>query len=283
LRETSISVQAIVDGLRVNYDVAQRERRMLIGRTAVASRQPSGVWWEQRAGLQADDKKMPTILVVDDEAIVREVVTQYLKQDGFAVETAADGNEALDRFTAARPDLVLLDLMLPGIDGLEVCRRIRMQSNVPIIMVTAKSDEVDTIIGLGVGADDYISKPFSPRELVARIKAVLRRTTAPPVADGDPISFGTLSIRPDRRQVTVAGRPVELTAREFDLLTFLARHPGQVFTRDELLDKVWDWAYVSDGGTVTVHIRRLRQKIESDPERPRHVKTVWGVGYKFEP
>jgi len=283
LRETSKSVQAIVDGLRVNYDVAQRERRMLIGRTAVASRQPSGVWWEQRAGLQADDKKMPTILVVDDEAIVREVVTQYLKQDGFSVETAADGNEALDRFTAARPDLVLLDLKLPGIDGLEVCRRIRMQSNVPIIMVTAKSDEVDTIIGLGVGADDYISKPFSPRELVARIKAVLRRTTAPPVAEGDSISFGTLSIRPDRRQVTVAGRPVELTAREFDLLTFLARHPGQVFTRDELLDKVWDWAYVSDGGTVTVHIRRLRQKIESDPERPRHVKTVWGVGYKFEP
>ena len=227
---------------------------------------------------------MPTILIVDDEAIVREVVSQYLTQDGFTVETAADGNEALTRFADARPDLVLLDLMLPGIDGLEVCRRIRTQSNVPIIMVTAKSDEVDTIIGLGVGADDYIGKPFSPRELAARVKAVLRRASTPPqLVEGDPLHFGALTIRPDRRQVSIGDRPVELTAREFDLLEFLARHPGQVFTRDDLLDKVWDWSYASDGGTVTVHIRRLRQKIESDPERPRYVKTVWGVGYKFEP
>jgi len=227
---------------------------------------------------------MPTILIVDDEAIVREVVSQYLTQDGFTVEVAADGTEALARFAIARPDLVLLDLMLPGIDGLEVCRRIRTQSNVPIIMVTAKSDEIDTIIGLGVGADDYIGKPFSPRELVARIKAVLRRAaTPPPVAEGDPLRFGMLIIRPDRRQVTVSGQSVDLTSREFDLLEFLARHPGQVFTRDELLDKVWDWSYASDGGTVTVHVRRLRQKIEADPEKPRHVKTVWGVGYKFEP
>lgn len=256
---------------------------MTFNKTVWATRDPIGAWWRQRDGRQAGIRTMPTILVVDDEAIVREVVSQYLTQDGFAVETAADGVEALERFASGRPDLVLLDLMLPGIDGLEVCRRIRSQSNVPIIMVTAKSDEVDTIIGLGVGADDYVGKPFSPRELVARIKAVLRRATAPPVAEGDPITFGALSIRPDRRQVTVAGRAVDLTAREFDLLTFLARHPGQVFTRDELLDKVWDWAYVSDGGTVTVHIRRLRQKIETDPERPRYVKTVWGVGYKFEP
>jgi DNA-binding response OmpR family regulator len=227
---------------------------------------------------------MPTILVVDDESIVREVVAQYLTQDGFTVETAADGHEALTRFATARPDLVLLDLMLPGIDGLELCRRIRTLSNVPIIMVTAKSDEIDTIIGLGVGADDYIGKPFSPRELVARIKAVLRRvTTPPPISDGDPIHFGILTVRPDRRQVDIGGQRIDLTAREFDLLEFLARHPSQVFTREELLDKVWDWSYVSDGGTVPVHVRRLRQKIEADPERPRYVKTVWGVGYKFEP
>jgi DNA-binding response OmpR family regulator len=229
-------------------------------------------------------RAMPTILIVDDEAIVREVVGQYLEQDGFKVETAADGKEALTLFSSARPDLVLLDLMLPGVDGLEVCRRIRALSNVPVIMLTAKSDEIDTIIGLGIGADDYVGKPFSPRELVARIKAVLRRASSPPpVAEGDPLHFGTLTIRPDRRQVQIAGQSVELTAREFDLLEFLAKHPGQVFTRDDLLDKVWDWSYASDGGTVTVHIRRLRQKIEADPERPRFVKTVWGVGYKFEP
>jgi two-component system response regulator ResD len=225
-----------------------------------------------------------TILIVDDEPIVREVVAQYLRQEGFAVEAAADGPEGLRRFAAARPDLILLDLMLPGVDGLEVCRRVRAQSNVPIIMLTAKGDEIDTIIGLGVGADDYVAKPFSPRELVARIKAVLRRAAAPPpLMEGDPLRFGPLTIRPDRRQVEVAGQAVDLTAREFDLLVFLASHPGQVFSRDELLDKVWDWAFASDGGTVTVHVRRLRQKIEADPERPRWVKTVWGVGYKFEP
>ncbi len=226
---------------------------------------------------------MPTVLIVDDEEIVREVVAQYLRQDGFVVEIASDGPEALKSFARSRPDLVLLDLMLPGIDGLEVCRRIRTQSNVPVIMVTAKGDEVDTIIGLGVGADDYVSKPFSPRELVARVKAVLRRSTTPLLAEGDPLHFGSITIRPEQRQVEVAGDSVELTAREFDLLVFLANHPRQVFSRDELLDKVWDWAYASDGGTVTVHIRRLRQKIEADPERPRHIKTVWGVGYKFEP
>lgn len=222
-------------------------------------------------------------MIVDDEAIVREVVTEYLRRDGFNVETAADGYEALQRFASARPDLVLLDLMLPGIDGLEVCRRIRSTSNIPIIMVTAKGDETDTVIGLSVGADDYVSKPFSPRELVARIKAVLRRAATAPVSEGDPLRFGSLTIRPDRRQVEISGTAVELTAREFDLLEFLAHHPGHVFSRDELLDKVWDWSYASDGGTVTVHIRRLRQKIEADPERPRFIKTVWGIGYKFEP
>ena len=228
---------------------------------------------------------MATILIVDDEPIVREVVEQYLKQDGFTVDAAADGLEAMRRFQAARPDLVLLDLMLPGLDGLEVCRQMRALSNVPIIMLTAKTDEIDTIIGLSVGADDYIAKPFSPREVVARVKAVLRRAASHPVAtDGsDPLRFDTLTIRPDRRQVEVSGKQVELTAREFDLLEFLARHPGQVFSREDLLDKVWDWAFAGDGGTVTVHIRRLRAKIEPDPERPRYVKTVWGVGYKFDP
>jgi len=228
---------------------------------------------------------MATILIVDDEPIVREVVEQYLKQDGFVVDAAADGLEAMRRFQAARPDLVLLDLMLPGLDGLEVCRQMRALSNVPIIMLTAKTDEIDTIIGLSVGADDYIAKPFSPREVVARVKAVLRRAaTQPASTDGsDPLRFDTLTIRPDRRQVEVSGRQIELTAREFDLIEFLARHPGQVFSREDLLDKVWDWAFAGDGGTVTVHIRRLRAKIEPDPERPRYVKTVWGVGYKFDP
>jgi len=228
-------------------------------------------------------KSMPTVLIVEDEEIVLEVVSDYLKRDGFSVVTATDGLAAMERFNAARPDIVLLDLMLPNIDGLELCRRMRMQSNVPIIMVTAKTEETDTIIGLGVGADDYIAKPFSPKELVARVKAVLRRATAPPPIAGDPMTFGQLVIRPDRRQVEVAGKSIELTAREFDLLEFLAKHPGHVFSRDELLDRVWDWAYASDGGTVTVHIRRLRQKIEPDAERPRYIKTVWGVGYKFEP
>ena len=242
--------------------------------TGVSPHQPTGL---------AGKTQMPTILVVEDEAIVSEVVSDYLRRDGFEVITAADGLAAMERFNSGRPDLVVLDLMLPSIDGLEVCRRIRLQSNVPIIMVTAKTEETDTIIGLGVGADDYVSKPFSPKELVARVKAVLRRSSAPPPIAGDPLSFGQLVIRPDRRQVELSGRAIDLTAREFDLLEFLARHPGQVFSRDELLDKVWDWAYVSDGGTVTVHIRRLRQKIEPDAERPRYLKTVWGAGYKFEP
>ena len=225
-----------------------------------------------------------TVLVVDDEPIVREVVGRYLRQEGFRVEEAENGPEAIRRFAEERPDLVLLDLMLPGLDGLEVCRRIRAQSTVPIVMLTAKGDEIDTVIGLGVGADDYVAKPFSPRELVARVKAVLRRAVAPPLPlAGDPLRFGTLVIRPDRRQVEVAGRAVDLTAREFDLLAFLAANPNLVFSREELLDKVWDWSYAGDRGTVTVHVRRLRQKIEAEPNRTRYLKTVWGVGYKFEP
>ena len=235
-------------------------------------------------GQHPQQQQQQTVLIVDDEPIVREVVGRYLRQEGYRVESAVDGPDALRRFAAARPDLVLLDLMLPGIDGLEVCRQLRAQSNVPIIMLTAKGNETDTIIGLGVGADDYVAKPFSPRELVARAKAVLRRAgTPPPVAEGDALHFGRLTIRPDRRGVEIDGGAVELTAREFDLLLFLASHAGQVFSRDQLLDQVWDWAYASDGGTVTVHVRRLRQKIEAEPERPRYIKTVWSAGYKFEP
>ncbi|CAN5550077.1 response regulator transcription factor [soil metagenome] len=235
------------------------------------------------ANSNRDHSDMPKVLVIDDEPIVLEVVAEYLTRDGFSVITAADGTDGLQRFNAERPDIVILDLMLPGIDGLELCRQIRMQSNIPIIMVTAKSEETDAVIGLSVGADDYVTKPFGPKELVARVKAVLRRVNAPPQLAGDPLRFGQLVIRPDLRQVELGGKSIELTAREFDLLIFLASNRGQVFTRDELLDRVWDWAYVSDGGTVTVHIRRLRQKIEPDPERPQYVKTVWGAGYKFDP
>ncbi len=235
------------------------------------------------ASSNRDLQNMPKALVIDDEPIVLEVVAEYLTRDGFSVITATDGTAGLQRFNSERPDIVILDLMLPGIDGLELCRQIRMQSNIPIIMVTAKSEETDAVIGLSVGADDYVTKPFGPKELVARVKAVLRRVNAPPQLAGDPLRFGQLVIRPDLRQVELGGKAIELTAREFDLLLFLASNRGHVFTRDELLDRVWDWAYVSDGGTVTVHIRRLRQKIEPDPERPQYVKTVWGAGYKFDP
>lgn len=226
------------------------------------------------------------ILVVDDESIVREVVERYLTRDGYSVRAAADGETALRLAMEERPDLVVLDLMLPAVDGLEVCRRLRADSNVPIIMLTAKGEETDKIVGLGVGADDYVVKPFSPRELVARVQAVLRRVQSP--ASGshlgqDTLRFPDLQINPRTRAVEVRGRPVELTRKEFDLLSFLASNPNQVFTRDQLLDKVWDYEFPGDASTVTVHVRRLREKVEENPVRPRHLKTVWGVGYKFEP
>jgi DNA-binding response OmpR family regulator len=173
--------------------------------------------------------------------------------------------------------------MLPNIDGMEVCRRIRARSETPIIMLTAKGEEVDRLVGLEVGADDYVTKPFSPRELSARVKAVLRRSDRHASVDGDALRFDDLRINGRTRTVEQGDSPVELTAREFDLLFFLASHPAQVFTRDQLLDSVWDFQFPGDGNTVTVHIRRLRAKLESDPSRPRHLKTVWGVGYKFEP
>ncbi len=226
------------------------------------------------------------ILVVDDEQIVTEVVARYLIREGYSVRTAADGEEALRLAREWYPDLVVLDLMLPKLDGLEVCRRLRAeQHNVPIIMLTAKGEETDKIVGLTLGADDYLAKPFSPRELVARVQAVLRRARVAPSdsqAGRGALRFPGLLIDVRTRTVEVMGRRIELTPREFDLLAFLASNPGQVFTRDQLLDQVWDFHYGGDASTVTVHIRRLREKIEEAPMRPRYVKTVWGVGYKFE-
>ncbi len=223
-----------------------------------------------------------TILVVDDEAMVAEVVCKYLRREGFEVVSAADGQAALDAAHTHSPDLVILDLMLPRVSGLEVCRRLRTGSQVPVIMLTARGEELDRIIGLELGADDYLTKPFSPRELVARVKAVLRRATAPAKSAGDQLDFAGITIDPAGRTVRVSGAAIDLTAKEFDLLYFLARAKGRVFTREELLNQVWDYEYFGDPSTVTVHIRRLRSKIELDPARPSHIKTVWGVGYKFE-
>ena len=226
------------------------------------------------------------VLVVDDEASVREVLAQYLLLEGYQALTAADGAEALRLAADQPPDLVVLDLMLPGVDGLEVCRRLRASSAVPILMLTARSDELDKIAGFATGADDYVTKPFSPREVVMRVQAIMRRleaTTAPAMILDDMLRVGQLVIKPRLRLVERDGMALDLTAKEFDLLHFLAAHPRQVFTRQQLLDRVWDIGYFGDASTVTVHIRRLREKVERDPALPRHIKTVWGVGYKFEP
>ncbi|HYN87912.1 MAG TPA: response regulator transcription factor [Ardenticatenaceae bacterium] len=227
----------------------------------------------------------PLILVVDDEPSIREVVALYLNRAGYRVSTAADGVEAVTLAAGQPVDLVILDLMLPKIEGLEVFRRLRAVGNVPIIMLTARSSETDRIVGLELGADDYVVKPFSPRELVARVGAVLRRTnTDTPAVNGrtKPIESGELRVDPSARTVTVRGDAVSLTATEFDLLWFFASHPGQVFTRDQLLDNVWGYDFFGDASTVTVHVRRLREKIERDPAHPQCILTVWGVGYKFE-
>lgn len=223
------------------------------------------------------------ILVVEDEPMVAEVVERYLRRDGYTVQLVHDGRAALEAFEQREPDLIVLDIMLPGLDGLEVCRRVRERAETPVIMLTARGDEVDKLIGLGLGADDYITKPFSPRELAARVKTVLRRAGSRPGAESEALRFGDLRI--DRHQRTALDRrgPLRLTAREFDLLFYLANHAGHVFTRDQLMNTVWDYEFAGDAGTVTVHMRRLREKVEIDPSRPRHLKTVWGVGYKFEP
>ncbi|MDP9475465.1 MAG: response regulator transcription factor [Actinomycetota bacterium] len=227
---------------------------------------------------------MPRILVVDDEPNIREVVVRYLRRDGHTVVQAANGEEALELYRRTRPDLVVLDLMLPKVSGLEVCRRLGVEGRVPLIMLTARGEEEDRIVGLSLGADDYVVKPFSPRELAARVEAVLRRAKATPDAAeamGQVLEFDGLRIDPNTRSVTVRGEPVTLTAREFDLLHHLAKSPGRVYTRDQLMESVWDFAFVAETSTVTVHVRRLREKIEVDPAHPLYLQTVWGVGYQF--
>jgi two-component system, OmpR family, response regulator ResD len=223
-----------------------------------------------------------TILVVDDEAIVRDVVVRYLERDGFDTLQAADGDTARELLLAARPDLVVLDVMLPGTDGFELCRWIRGRSELPVILLTARGEESDRIVGLELGADDYVTKPFSPRELAARVRSVLRRTR-PADAAAERIAFGDVELDAAAREARRGGEPLRLTAKEFDLLWFLARHAGRVFSRDQLMNGVWGYASALDTGTVTVHIRRLREKIEADPSSPRHLQTMWGVGYRLVP
>lgn len=231
-------------------------------------------------------KQRRRILVVDDEATVREVVGQYLEIEGYTILSATNGPEALRVAAATPPDLVILDLTLPGMDGLEVCRRLREVSAIPILMLTARADDTDKLEGFHVGTDDYLTKPFNPRELVARVRAVMRRldaTSVPAMVFDDDLHIGGLTIRRQTRQVERDGVSVNLTTKEFDLLEFLAAHPRQVFTREQLLLHVWNYDNYGEDSTVTVHMRRLREKVEQNPARPRHLRTVWGIGYKFEP
>jgi DNA-binding response OmpR family regulator len=225
------------------------------------------------------------VLVVDDEGDIRNVVALYLRREGFDVESVADGEAALEAIERYPPNLIILDIMMPKLSGLEVIHRLRPHRNIPVIMLTSRDEEVDKIVGLEVGADDYVTKPFSPRELAARVKAVLRRAGEKPVRrdpDRAPVTVGDIAINPQTRQVEVKGNPVTLTAKGFDLLWLLATHKGQVFSREELLEKVWGYDFYGDTNTVTVLIRRLRQQIEPDPANPRYILTVWGIGYKFE-
>lgn len=223
-----------------------------------------------------------SILVVDDERTIREVLRRYLERDGYQVREAADGQAALEAVERETPDLIVLDLMLPGVDGMTVARRLRAGLSVPIVMLTAKGELEDRIEGLQLGADDYIVKPFSPREVALRVNAVLRRRQEGTVQAAEPIAVGELRLEPATREVECRGQAVELTAKEFDLLHFLMLHPRQVFSRDQLLDNIWGHEFYGDPSTVTVHIRRLREKIELDPSEPKQLLTVWGVGYKFE-
>ncbi|HLI29199.1 MAG TPA: response regulator transcription factor [Chloroflexota bacterium] len=227
---------------------------------------------------------MARILIVDDEPNLRHAVGYNLRREGFEVLEAADGETALECARAQRPSLIILDLMLPGMDGLDVCRRLRERSNVPILMLTARDSEVDRVVGLELGADDYLAKPFSMRELVARVKAILRRAELARAAgdtEPDTIEAPGLVIQLRRRRVLVEGVEVTLKPREFDLLAFLARSPGQVFTRSQLLTRVWGYDYAGDTRTVDVHIRSLRTKLGDRVETPRWIETVWGVGYRF--
>ncbi len=231
-----------------------------------------------------EDNRRASVLVVDDEPTIAEIVARYLDRAGYRTRVARDGREAIQLAEIERPDLVVLDLMLPRMDGLEVMRRLRERDRdrIAVILLTAKGDESDRVIGLRLGADDYVVKPFSPVELTARVGAVLRRIDTSPEQE-ESIELEGLTIDPAARRVHVPGGEIQLTQREFDLLLFLARHPGQVFSRDQLMEAVWRYSFYTDSSTVTVHIRRLRAKLEADPAQPRRLQTVWGVGYRFQP
>jgi len=232
-----------------------------------------------------DNAAVKTILVVDDDRTIRDVLELYLHREGYNVITAGNGPDAMEKAGRDRPDLLVLDLMLPGLDGYEVCRRLRAAAfDMPILMLTARGEEYERITGLTLGADDYVVKPFSPGEVMARIKAILRRikmARSPAASNVKPLTIGGLTIDPVTRLVNLSGQEVALTAKEFDLLHLLASHPRQVFTREQLLDRIWGYASAGETSTVTVHIRHLREKIETDPGRPRLIETVWGVGYRF--
>lgn len=229
--------------------------------------------------------EMQRVLVVDDDPNVCELVSLYLEREGFSIECVHDGQAALDAFGKNHPDLIVLDLMLPAVDGLEVCRRVRKASETPIIMLTARGDDVDRILGLELGADDYVPKPFNPRELVARVKAVLRRSRAGTDVRTDeqrPLHFNGLMVDPLGRVARLGDQEISLTPKEFDLLWHLAAHPGRTFTRPDLLESVWGYDYYGDERTVDVHIKRLRRKVEPPGHTIRYIHTVWGVGYKFQ-
>src|SRR5919202_4586610 len=225
---------------------------------------------------------MTTVLVVDDEPIVRDVVVRYLRHEGFEALEAADGGAARELIERGAAELVVLDVMLPETDGLTLCRWIRERGDLPVIMLTARGEESDRIVGLELGADDYVTKPFSPRELAARVRTILRRRTALERPVGC-LEFGAISIDGGNREVSRDGTPVRVTAKEFELLWFLASNPDRVFTREQLMGRVWGYSAAVDTGTLTVHVRRLREKIEADPSRPRHLETVWGSGYRLRP
>jgi DNA-binding response OmpR family regulator len=233
--------------------------------------------------LGRDNQRVSTVLVVDDEPIVREVVVRYLERDGHRTLEAATGDEAVQLLERDPPALVVLDVMLPGIDGFELCRRIRASSDLPIVLLTARGEEADRIVGLELGADDYLTKPFSPRELAVRVRNLLRRAGSPDDGEPSSVTFGDVEIDAVTREAHKGGERLKLTLKEFDLLWFLATHRRRVFSRDELMSRVWGYRSEVDTGTLTVHIRRLRAKIEDDPARPTHLETVWGVGYRLTP
>jgi len=225
---------------------------------------------------------MTSVLIVEDEESLADPLAFLLRKEGFEATVVADGQAALAEFERAGADIVLLDLMLPGMSGTDVCKQLRSRSSVPVIMVTARDSEIDKVVGLELGADDYVTKPFSPRELAARVRSVLRRAS-PLSRASERLVFDGLELDADAREVRTAAGPLKLTAKEFDLLWFLASHPRRVFSRDQLMSSVWGYEAALDTGTVTVHIRRLREKIERTPSRPRFLETVWGVGYRFAP